>query len=139
MASKRGCFEFRTERNADLLAAYRRQFSPSEAPADDILAATVAQPSKRFWVSERRATVVVSRMLRGESLHGMRPNTRLMYNEICRRVIAAQAQAGFAAAPLTEIVSTIIEQPAPCFYLTPQSARVILSRIRQAARIPTQK
>lgn len=89
------------------------------------LAAT--SPASRFWVSEPRATAMVSAMLRcgdTEALAGCVPGRAAMYMEIFRRVRAA-LDAGDTR-PLSHIVGEVVESPAPEFYLTPKSAKVII-------------
>lgn len=134
---KRGStFEYQKERDKDLLDAYRRQIAVSKHPIirDDLITRTVNSPSKRFWVSGRYATFVVSKMMRGESLRGMRRSKLLMYAEIYRRVVELRSDPQHADEPLLHVVSTVVEQQAPCFYLTPGSAGVILSNIRRRAK-----
>jgi len=91
-----------------------------------ILEMTVNSPSKRFWVSEEQATIVVSSVLKGRDLSGMRPNKRDLYMEIYRRFTAYENRFD---TPLCVIVSDIVNQPAPRFFLTAGSAAVIISKI----------
>ena len=68
-------------------------------------------------------------MMRGDSLHKMRPTTREMYLEIYRRVCSIKKEQ--PNKPLSEIVFQVVGQPAPQFYLTPDSARVIVTKIKR--------
>ena len=117
----------------NLLEEYRRQIAASGSPIllDRVLSATVNSPARRFWVSGRRAAFIVSKMMRGEQLRGMKRNKRLMYMEIYRRVLLMRDDPRYADESLLWLVSMIVEQQAPCFYLTPESAGVILSNIKR--------
>lgn len=62
----------------------------------------------------------------------MRPNKLEMFQEIYRRYLLAR-QAG-PDRDTFDIVSDIVNQPAPQFYLTPRTIGEIFYRIKRAAR-----
>lgn len=68
---------FTRERNAALLRAYRKQVGSARfIRLDEIGERVVNSPAERFWVSEERAAVVVSAMMRGKPvLDNMRPQS----------------------------------------------------------------
>lgn len=121
---------FTRQRNAALLKAYRCFIA--EAPfirLDEIGEKIVNSPSPRFWVSEERATAVVSAILRGKPvLDSMRPSKREMFLEIHRRVLAIRRQ--HPDRPLSEIVYDVVNAPAPKFYMEASSALERLFKIR---------
>lgn len=118
-------FEFAEQRNEDLISTYRRKLSECEViRLPKVLRETVQSPSKRFWVSEERAIIVVMQMMAGNNLDRMQPMRKAMYEEIYRRTMKVKMMN--PEMTITEIVSRVIEQPAPCFYLTPGSAKVII-------------
>ena len=129
-------FEYRSERDSDLVDAYRRQLEQADHPFSllDIMARTVNSPSKRFWVSPERTLCVISELEKGATLSNMKRNKRRMYLEIYRRVRLLRRQPKYANESLSSLVSIVIEQPAPCFYMTPQSAIVIMHQIRKCKR-----
>lgn len=123
-------FEYEQERNRDLLRVFellmdRRQ----DLPMADIYARVVEMPSERFWVSESRATIVVSKIIGGDDLDSMLPNKRAMFMEIYRRVIAQRMKR--PGDSLYAITFDVVNSPAPRFYLTPGSAKVIISKIKR--------
>lgn len=128
---KRGAvFEYTSERNDDLMLAYCRQLdSCMETPATEIFKRTVEMPSRRFWVSERRAAAVVASMIKGNELNGMGEMKKAMFREIHQRVMTLRRK--FPKAPLIELCSQVVNQPAPKFYLTPGSAEVIICKARK--------
>ena len=79
-------FEFAEQRNEDLISTYRRKLSECEViRLPKVLRETVQSPSKRFWVSEERAIIVVMQMMAGKNLDRMQPMRKAMYEEIYRR------------------------------------------------------
>lgn len=64
----RRIFEYRSERDRDLLNAYRRQIAQSSGPIQlrEVMYQVVNSPSSRFWVSPERAMRVISSMDHGE-------------------------------------------------------------------------
>lgn len=127
-----GCtFEYEKERNADLMRAYRQCLGNIKGSVDinALFAAVVEMPSKRFWVSDQRATVVVSNMMRGMSLSKMKPMKQEMFREIYRRVMEMKKE--FPERTVFQLTSRVVEQPAPKFYLTPGSAHVICYKIKR--------
>lgn len=133
MRHKNSTFEFEDERNADLLRAYREEIHHARhIDVTTIFQRIVNSPSRRFWVSEERATIVVSRLLAGDQLTNMRTQKREMYQEITRRVRKLMDDRPGDA--LQRIVADVIRQRAPRFYLTPGSAKIILYRIKRKCR-----
>ena len=94
----------------------------------DVFRCLVEMPSKRFWVSEERAAIVVADMICGCGLDNMRPQKREMFSEIYRRTLVMMSENPNLS--LTAAVAKIVRQPAPKFYLTPDSARTIFYRIK---------
>lgn len=85
-------------------------------------------PASRFWVSEERATIVISAMAAGKPLPRMRHNKREMFDEIYRRfLIERKANPNKST---YELVAKIVNQPAPKFYLTPRTVGEFIYRIK---------
>lgn len=126
-------FEYSEQRNANLLAVYRRKLYESKViRLSDVLRETVNTQSERFWVSEERAVGVVMKMIKGDTLKDMSPMKREMFTEIYRRVMEEKKQAPHKT--ITDIVTHIVNCPAPKFYLTPGSAKVIIHNIKKGKR-----
>ncbi len=126
-------FEYEEERNADLMRAYREEIAAvSYIRMPDIYHAIVNRPSARFWVSEERAAIVISAMMRGIPIDDMRPLKREMFQEIYRRVLALKQRMPYES--VCRLVFRVVASPAPKFYLTPGSAKVIICRIKKAWR-----
>lgn len=123
-------FEYEAQRNDDLMNVYHQAIvNASHVCMPDIYETVANSPSRRFWVSEERAAIVVSAMMRGDTLGNMRPLKREMYNEIYSRVLKLQEQQPHL--PISQLVAQVVEQPAPKFYLTPGSAKVLICKIRK--------
>lgn len=125
-------FEYKDQRDRDLLRVYyalRGNKYPSE---HDFFEAVVNSPSERFWVSEERATAVIASMIRGKKLDNMLKNKASMFEEIYRRVLELRKTR--PNEPLFYLVFDVVNQPAPKFYMTPKSAKVIICKIRKEKR-----
>lgn len=95
----------------------------------EIYQKVVDMPTRRFWISEGRAAIVISAMMKGDTLENMGPLKREMYNEIYSRVIKLREKK--PDLPIIQLVEMVVEQPAPKFYLTPGSAKVLICKIRK--------
>lgn len=129
MKKKGSVVEFKEQRNKELLRAFRNQLSNlGELPLRELFDRASHSPASRFWVSERRAMMVMSKMLKGDNLSSMNPKRREMFQEIFRRVKRIlEEQPGIS---LIEASFRAVNSPAPEFYLTPQSARTMIYRLR---------
>lgn len=123
--------EFTRERNADLMRAYRLQISCARnIKMKEIRAAIVNMPASRFWVSEERATIVVSDLLSGRPLpKNMRPTKCEMFLEIYRRVLELRKER--PTATVYDLVSEVINSPAPKFYMRQRTAMDIIYKIKK--------
>ena len=123
-------FEYEKQRNDDLMRCYREHLSRRPfIHLPEVLEDIVNSPSARFWVSEERAAIVMSQMMRGDQLEKMRPLKREMFQEIYKRVMMLKEE--HPDWPLSQLAFEVVRQPAPKFYLTPGSAKVIISKIRR--------
>lgn len=122
-------FEYEQARNEDLMRAYHKLlYECSSIHLPDIFRQVVNMPAERFWVSEERAAIVIASMLRGDQLENMRPTNREKYQEIYKRVLELRKEhPGLSVYNLTFMA---VHQPAPKFYLTPGSAKVIIYKIK---------
>lgn len=121
--------DFTRQRNDDLMRAYREQLAKARfIVMPDIFSLVAESPSSRFWVSEERAAIVVSRMLAGKPLPQMRANKREMFEEIFFRFLLLRQSC--PSLSVFELVSDIVNQPAPKFYLTPRTVGELIYRIR---------
>lgn len=121
---------FIQERDADLLSAYQKIIKVRDNIRLSEIEQKLAQsPSRRFWVSEDRAYIVILDMLKGKSLDNMIPTRKAMYQEIFRRFQIHKGNEPQLSN--MEIIKRVCAEKAPSFYLTPQSIHVILSRVRK--------
>lgn len=113
------------------MAAFRKILA--EKPFFDInqdFEQVVNQPCSRFWISEERATAVISAIFRGQPiLAAMRPTKREMFTEIYHRVQAIRKEE--KDMPLCDIVFEVVNSPAPKFYMHPNYARKVIYQIKQ--------
>lgn len=122
--------EYAEERMQDLMRAYDEYISSCDhIRMPDVYAAIVNMEARRFWVSDVRATKVVYTMLRGLPIKGMRPLKREMFDEIFRRVLALRKRR--PELTVGACCRIVVAQPAPKFYLTPGSAKVMVCKARK--------
>lgn len=121
--------DYMPQRNEELLKAFKQELVHLGALShDEIFARAARREASRFWVGEQRASVVVSRMFKGDKLQNMNPTRRRMYYEIFRRVKMIMEKN--PKQTLSSAVFEAVNSPAPEFYLTDKSARVIIYRLR---------
>lgn len=123
-------FEYEKERNHDLMRVYHELICASDfISLPQIYKEVVNMPSARFWVSEERAAIVISSMMKGEKLLDMRPTKREMFKEIYRR--AMQLKKEQPALSVYDIAFKVVRQPAPKFYITPGYAKSIIFYVKK--------
>lgn len=129
MKKKGSVVEFTPQRDKELLKAFRNQLHLlGEVPLQEIFTRAAMSPASRFWVSEKRALIVISRMFKGDRILSMNSKKKEMFYEIFRRVKATRDEE--PGITLTEAIFRAVNSPAPEFYLTPKSARAMIYRLR---------
>lgn len=123
--------EYSQERSDDLMRVYDEYLASCRyISMPDVYNAIVNMPSRRFWVSDIRAALVVSAMIRGEArLERMCRSKREMYEEIYRRVLLMRES--YPHKTTSELCAMVVIQPAPKFYLTPGSAKIMVCKARK--------
>ena len=134
MKKKGTLSQLQHERDDDLMRAFQQELAGRpHILLPEVLNAVVSSPSKRFWVTSERAAIVIYNMMKGDELEHMRPLKRKMFREIYRRVMKLKANYPQLSIPI--LTEQVVAEPAPEFYITWQSAKTILSRIRKFRRI----
>lgn len=134
MKKKGTISQLKHQRDDDLMRVYLLELgSRSHILLPEVLKAVVASPSRRFWVTSERASIVIYNMMKGDQLEYMRPLKRKMFREIYRRVM--KLKANYPQLSISILTEQVVAEPAPEFYITWRSAKVILSRIRKNRRI----
>lgn len=122
--------EYSDERITALMLEYERYIvSCNYIRMAEVFEHIVNQPCRRFWVSEIRAAVVIADMMRGNTLKNMHSAKREMFQEIYNRVIRLRRKN--PGMSIYQMVSTVIQQPAPKFYLSPSSAKIMFYKARK--------
>lgn len=122
--------EYAEERLHDLMRVYDEYIASCDyIRMPDVYRAIVNMQASRFWVSDTRATKVVYAMLRGVPIKGMRPLKREMFDEIFRRVLDMRKHKPWLT--VRACCCIVVAQPAPKFYLTPGSAKIMVCKARK--------
>lgn len=128
MKHKGSISDFSEQRDAELHASFATQLrNPSVRNNKSLYTGTVKTPCSRFWVSEERASEIVASMLKGKKINNMLNEKRRMYEEIRNRVEKIRKEQPQLS--LYRAVEQAIWNPAPEFYLSPESARKMIRRI----------
>ena len=122
--------DFTIQRNRELLQAYRHACSKRTfIVRREVCEEAANSPCSRFWVSEERAAVIVSGMLKGRYvLDDMSFQKREMFLEIFKRVTNILDEK--PDAKLRDAVFDAVNSPAPRFYMTTRSVVQIIWQIR---------
>ena len=129
MKKKGSVSDFKDERDRELLEAFKSQLHLlGSIETGKLFIRASEMPASRFWVSEQRAGVVISKLERGDKLERMNPKRREMFLEIYRRVRDIMEEN--PTIKRTEAIFRVVNSRAPEFYLTPKSARAMIYRLR---------
>lgn len=133
MAKRFGCVaEYAGERMDALMREYEQYISSCEFIfLPEVCRHIVNRPCRRFWVSGIRAAIVIAGMLRtgDKYIRSMRPTKREMFQEIYRRVLIMRRN--HPSMSLSKVVEKVIESPAPKFYLSPDSAKIMICKAKK--------
>lgn len=130
MKNKGSVAEYSEDRIQDLLKVYFEYISGCDIiNTHDVFSHIVDCPAPRFYVSEPRATVVVTKLLQGEDISRMHKTKQEMYREIYSRYLIEREK--YPTLSVAHVVGIVIEQQAPKFYLAPESARVMILKAKK--------
>lgn len=123
--------EYSKERSDALMSAYDEYIASCDFICmSDVYKTIVNMQSSRFWVSDKRAEVVVSAIMRGENiLKCMRSLKREMYEEIYNRVLMLRKKEPHLS--ISQLCAIVVSQPAPKFYISPGTAKAIVCKSRK--------
>lgn len=122
--------EYQKERDLDLMEAYKKvlRHYGKRAPfikKSLLMLQTSISPAKRFYVSDEQAVRIVTRLYNNKDVYIKSKEKVEMYEEILKRVRDTVEDYD----PLSITIRRVIQNPAPRFYITPETARIILYRL----------
>ena len=126
--------EFNSQRSECLLRNFRQSLAvQSRISMARAFRDAAEAPAPRFWVSEARATHIITQILKGvDLLEGMMPQKRKMYEEILRRV--KETMDVSPSTPVGDIVFNIVNSPAPSSYMTPDRAYRLIYHYKKSLK-----
>lgn len=123
-------FPYKMQRERELVKAFKQELAQCKhISMNKVFERVVKHPCSRFWVSEERAAIAVSAMLRGCDVVFANGMKRQMYRELFRRYNEMRAQN--KGLPLSRIIFRIVNSPAPHFYLSASQAKIIINAARK--------
>lgn len=127
---KLGCyFYLEKERNKDLIIAFNKLYEVSNTVNAEFYERLSQSPARRFWVSEERAAIVLSRMEHGENLDDMIPSRRRMFHDLYK--VFSHLKDIHPSCSVFDLACMAVNSQAPSFYLTPKSMKEIICRIKR--------
>lgn len=134
MRKKGSVFLLEEKRNRDLMRVYRQIITAQlnqngSIDIDTALRQVVKSSASRYWVSTDRACNIIYRMNKGILLCGMKENTLLFYESLYREFSEYKKQ--HPELPIKHIVEIIVQNPAPCFLLSPRVAGFIIHKMKK--------
>lgn len=128
MKHKGSTFPYKAERDAELMRAFRLEMlTNSHRTVKEIFRRVADSPCSRLWITEERAAEIIKAMLGGR-FHGVSKFKDEMYTELFSRFRRMKEENPYL--PFSKLVFFAVNSPAPKFYLSPDQARVIVTRIR---------
>ena len=125
MRKKGNVCDYVAQRNHELAVSFRRLVREAFIlDLDEIFRKVSRSPASRFFLSEARAFELVRRYESTGEWDVRSRTRREMLTEIYSRVMRLREKT--PAMSLEDAVYEAVNQPAPCFYLTPRSCRTIL-------------
>ena len=122
-------FAFQKEREKELYAAFRKEIANCKhINMKQIFSNVVKYPCSRFWVSEERAAIVISKFIRGRPILAT-ASKKAMYCEIYKRY--KELKERNKNIPMSRLVYQVVNSPAPHFYLSPSQAKIIINKLRR--------
>lgn len=139
MCRKGTRLDFLDEMHEDLMSAFRSVVRESSGSMriNELCDATVNRPAKRFYISAVQAYKVIARMRKGDMscLDRMPAYRREMFHEMNRLVGERMTRMEFASKPLLFVVSHVVGEKAPRFYVSAETMRKLYySRKRRKNR-----
>lgn len=127
MKHKGSVSEFSDERNRYIMSLFRKFYtSGPDRTLRGICRLVASSAAPRFFVSERRASEMISMLRRGKILPPMHSAKRRMYAEILKRV--TDSQQACPGMPLSDAVFEVVNAPAPEIYISEATVRSIIYR-----------
>lgn len=125
----KGNYRIIEQMREDLLTTYRR-VAPKVMTQMDAWRKTVNSPAPRYYVSPKQAYQKVAPMLKGDfkDYEQMTPIRRKMYKSIFDEVLRASQRREFIGKSLWFIIPWVVTQPAPEFFILPQTMKKMFSR-----------
>ena len=122
--------EYSEEREKNLLKVYFNHLRTCKyISMPNVFNTIIRMPAERFFVSSSRATVVIAAVEHGDRLEYMRPNKRRMFYEIYKRYKALREND--SSSSISRLVGKVVSQPAPEFYISASSAKIIILKARK--------
>lgn len=132
---KMRCTELKRQRDKAIYECYKRgledgRFSSLFSAARYIM----KQPAPRFYIEGRTASLLVGKLLSGESIKDVHPSTMRLACRLRDDYVKYLSEHQETVMPREWILEQLVERPAPEFYLGWRSILYVLERELKKAR-----
>lgn len=126
------CFPYKRQREKELMTVFRSVLASSaRVNMMNVFREVVSRPCSRYWVTEERAAIVISSIMRG-TYAPLGKDKHDMYMSLYRRFLETRSQR--PNLPYQELIFLSVNSPAPRFFLSPSLAKTIINGVRYAKR-----
>lgn len=126
------CFPYKRQREKELMTVFRSVLASSaRVNMMNVFREVVSRPCSRYWVTEERAAIVISSIMRG-TYTPLGRDKHDMYMSLYRRFLETRSQC--PNLPYQELIFLSVNSPAPRFFLSPSLAKTIINGVRYAKR-----
>lgn len=123
-----------SERDEDLLRAYRNALDKASYPFSltEILIATVKSPAKRYYVGVRGVCSAINKIRSGEEPEICDERKRLVHDILPK---VEEIESKHPGILLRYAVESVLDSPAPEFYIKISSAKIIIHHILKRVKL----
>lgn len=123
------CTDLKRQRDKAIYECYRSgleqgRFTSLSSAAHYLMSC----PAPRFFIEGRTASLLVGRLLRGESLDDLHPSSRKQAVQLKDNYLAYLREHRGTTMPRVRILEMLVEEPAPEFYIGWRSMMYTLKR-----------
>lgn len=117
----------------DLLSTYRKVAASGCHTQFDAWKKTLSQPAPRYYVTPKRAYLVLCNMVKGDFTYvdHLHENRRRMFYSLYNKLLTVSQQPRFMGKSLWFICQFLVNEQAPEFFIAPGTIAIIFSNCKR--------
>ena len=92
------------------------------------------QPAPKFFIDSRTASLLIGKVLAGQSIHNMHSSSRRLVRQLHRNYVQFMEDNPGCTLSRDRVMELLVDEPAPEFYLTGDATRRILRKAIKRVR-----